>query len=143
GGTLQIIALAHHINGSAIIYADPKGSSNPAIETMAAYSGLGPDNAMGALRIWFHILQHRVTESARLGMKNFKPTPDRPWVPLILDEASKVLGENAEHRKEATFIVNAGAALGRSLGMPIILANQLMQLVQLGGDAAIRDNVFY
>ncbi|MFD1277340.1 hypothetical protein ACFQ51_52235 [Streptomyces kaempferi] len=27
--------------------------------------------------------------------------------------------------------------------MPIILANQLMQLAQLGGDAAIRDNVFY
>ncbi|MEV6146417.1 type IV secretory system conjugative DNA transfer family protein [Streptomyces sp. NPDC051992] len=143
GGTLQIIALAHHINGSAIINADPKGSSNPAIEKMAAYSGLGPDQAMGALRIWFHILQHRVTESARLGMKNFKPTPDRPWVPLILDEASKLLGENAEHRKEATYIVNAGATLGRSLGMPVILANQLMQLAQLGGDAAIRDNVFY
>ncbi|MFD7615779.1 hypothetical protein [Streptomyces sp. NPDC059802] len=143
GGTLQIIALAHHINGSAIINADPKGSSNPAIEQMAAYSGLGPDQAIGALRIWFHILQHRVTESARLGMKNFKPAPDRPWVPLILDEASKLLGENAEHRKEATFIVNAGATLGRSLGMPVILANQLMQLAQLGGDAAIRDNVFY
>ncbi|MFE4915820.1 type IV secretory system conjugative DNA transfer family protein [Streptomyces sp. NPDC056652] len=143
GGTLQLIALAHHVNGSAIINADPKGSSNPAIEEMAAYSGLGPDQAMGALRIWFHILQHRVTESARLGMKNFKPTPDRPWVPLILDEASKVLGENAEHRKEATYIINAGATLGRSLGMPVTLANQLMQLAQLGGDAAIRDNVFY
>ncbi|WP_331746873.1 hypothetical protein [Streptomyces sp. NBC_00842] len=143
GGTLQIIALAHHVNGSAIIYADPKGSSNPAIEKMAAYSGLGPDDAMGALRIWFHLLQHRVAESARLGMKNFKPTAGMPWVPLILDEASKVLGEKAEHRVEATYIINAGATLGRSLGMPVILANQLMQLAQLGGDAAIRDNVFY
>lgn len=143
GGTLQLIALAHHVNGSAIIYADPKGSSNPAIETMAAYSGLGPDDAMGALRLWYHGLQHRVAESARLSMKNFKPSPDRPWAPLILDEASKLLGENAEHRKEATFIINAGATLGRSLGMPVILANQLMQLAQLGGDAAIRDNVFY
>ncbi|MFD8469092.1 hypothetical protein ACFV10_28790 [Streptomyces cyaneofuscatus] len=143
GGTLQLIALAHHVNGSAIIYADPKGSSNPAIEKMAAYSGLGPDAAMGALRVWFHILQHRVAESARLGMKNFQASGDRPWVPLILDEASKLLGENAEHRKEATYIVNAGATLGRSLGMPVALANQLMQLAQLGGDAAIRDNVFY
>ncbi|MFF2864522.1 hypothetical protein ACFVSX_32160 [Streptomyces rubiginosohelvolus] len=143
GGTLQLIALAHHVNGSAIIYADPKGSSNPAIETMAAYSGLGPDAAMGALRIWFHILQHRINESARVGMKNFQPTDDRPWAPLILDEASKLLGENAEHKKEATYIINAGATLGRSMGMPVILANQLMQLAQLGGDAAIRDNVFY
>ncbi|MFJ9988547.1 hypothetical protein ACIQUD_31820 [Streptomyces globisporus] len=143
GGTLQLIALAHHVNGSAIIYADPKGSSNPAIETMAAYSGLGPDAAMGALRVWFHILQHRVAESARLGMKNFQASHDLPYVPLILDEASKVLGEKMEHRVEATYIINAGATLGRSLGMPVILANQLMQLAQLGGDAAIRDNVFY
>ncbi|MFW3477488.1 hypothetical protein [Streptomyces microflavus] len=143
GGTLQLIALAHHVNGSAIIYADPKGSSNPAIETMAAYSGLGPEGAMGALRVWFHILQHRIIESARIGMKNFQPSDDRPWSPLILDEASKLLGENAEHKKEATYIVNAGATLGRSMGMPVILANQLMQLAQLGGDAAIRDNVFY
>jgi hypothetical protein len=143
GGTLQIIALAHHINGSATIYADPKGSSNPSIEKMAAYSGLGADGAMGALRLYYLILMHRIEESQRLGMKNFQASDERPWVPLILDEASKVLGENAEYRKEATFIVNAGATLGRSLGMPVILANQLMQLAQLGGDAAIRDNIFY
>ncbi|MFC7794611.1 type IV secretory system conjugative DNA transfer family protein [Streptomyces cinereoruber] len=143
GGTLQLIALAHHVNGSAIINADPKGSSNPAIDKMAAYSGLGPDAAMGALRVWYALLQYRVAESARLGMKNFQPSPDRPWTTLILDEASKLLGENAPHRKEATFIVNAGATLARSLGMPLTLANQLMQLAQLGGDAAIRDNIFY
>lgn len=143
GGTLQLIALAHHVNGSAIIYADPKGSSNPAITKMAAYSGLGPDAAMEALRIWYHGLQHRVAESGRTEMKNFKATKDRPWTPLILDEASKLLGENAEYKKEATFIINAGATLGRSMGMPVILANQLMQLAELGGDAAIRDNVFY
>jgi hypothetical protein len=143
GGTLQLIALAHHVNGSAILYADPKGSSNPAIETMAAYSGLGPDAAMGALRLYYLILQHRIEQSKQLGMKNFRPSKTMPWVPLILDEASKLLGENAEHKKEATFIVNAGATLGRSLGMPVILANQLMQLKEFGGDAAIRDNVFY
>jgi hypothetical protein len=143
GGTLQLIALAHHVNQSAIIYADPKGSSNPAITKMGAHPGLGIDGAMGALRVWYHGLMHRVEESARTEAKNFKSTPDRPWAPLILDEASKLLGENAEHRKEATFILNAGATLGRSLGMPVILANQLMQLAQLGGDAAIRDNIFY
>lgn len=143
GGTLQLLALAHHVNGSAILYADPKGSSNPAIETMAAYSGLGPDAAMGALRLYYLILQHRIEQSKQLGMKNFRPSKTMPWVPLILDEASKLLGERAEHKKEATFIINAGATLGRSLGMPVILANQLMQLAQFGGDAAIRDNVFY
>jgi hypothetical protein len=143
GGTLQLIALAHHVNGSAIINADPKGSSNPAIDAMAAHSGLGPDDALGALRIWYTGLQHRVQESARTGMKNFQSSTGRPWVPLILDEASKLLGENAQHKKEATFIINAGATLGRSLGMPVILANQLMQLKEFGGDAAIRDNVFY
>jgi len=143
GGTLQIIALAHHINASAIIYADPKGSSNPAIEKMAAYSGLGPHDAMGALRIWWHLLQHRIAESARLGLKNFKAGPDRPWAPLILDEASSLLSGSSEYKKEAVHIVKDGARLGRSLGMPVILANQIMQLDQLGGEAAIRDNIFY
>ncbi|HEX5567097.1 MAG TPA: hypothetical protein VFY14_09280 [Streptomyces sp.] len=143
GGTLQLIALAHHVNGSAIIYADPKGSSNPVIETMAAYSGCGLDESIGALRVWYHGLQHRIEQSKQLGMKNFQPSPDMPWAPLILDEASQLLGENAEHRKEAKFIIKAGASLGRSLGMPVILANQIMQLDQLGGEAAIRDNLFY
>lgn len=143
GGTLQLIALAHHVNGSAIIYADPKGSSNPTIEHMAAYSGLGIEGAMGALRIWYHGLMHRVEQSRELGMKNFKASPDMPWAPLILDEASQLLGENAEARKEAKFIIKAGASLGRSLGMPVILANQILQLDQLGGEAAIRDNIFY
>ncbi|MFF8544811.1 hypothetical protein ACF060_31495 [Streptomyces werraensis] len=143
GGTLQIVALAHHVNGSAILYADPKGSSNPVIETMAAYSGCGLDGAIGALRIWYHGLKHRIEQSKQLGMKNFKPSPDMPWAPLILDEASQLLGAKAEHRNEATFIIKAGASLGRSLGMPVILANQIMQLDQLGGEAAIRDNLFY
>ncbi|MFF6903438.1 type IV secretory system conjugative DNA transfer family protein [Streptomyces hydrogenans] len=143
GGTLQLIALAHHLAGSAIIYADPKGSSNPTIELMAAYSGLGNDASLGALRIWYALLLHRVAESARLGMKNFKPSPDRPYIPLIFDEASSHLGEKAEHRKEAVFIIKEGARLGRSLGMPVILANQILQLDAIGGAAAIRDNLFY
>ncbi|MFC9497625.1 hypothetical protein [Streptomyces sp. NPDC056982] len=143
GGTLQLIALAHHINGSAIIYADPKGSSNPAITKMAAYSGTGVDGAMGALRIWYHGLMFRVEESARTEMKNFQSTPDCPWAPLVMDEASKLLGDNSPYKQEATFIINAGATLGRSLGMPVIGANQLLQLKEWGNDAAIRDNMFY
>jgi hypothetical protein len=143
GGTLQIVSLAHHVNGHAIIYADPKGSSNPAIEKMAAHSGCGLHEAMGSLRIWYHGLQFRIEESRRLGLKNFRSTPDRPWVPLVMDEASKLLGESAEYKKEATFIINAGATLGRSLGMPIVGANQLLQLKEWGGDSAIRDNLLY
>lgn len=143
GGTLQVVALAHHINGHAIINADPKGSSNPAIDLMAAHSGCGLHEAMGALRVWWHGLMFRIEESRRLGMKNFRSSPDRPWVPLVMDEASKLLGESAEYKKEATFIINAGATLGRSLGMPIVGANQLLQLKEWGGDSAIRDNLLY
>lgn len=143
GGTLQLIALAHHINGSAMLYADPKGSSNPTVAKMAAHSGTGLEGAIGALRIWHHGLMFRVEESARLEMKNFLSTPDRPWVPLIMDEASKLLGENSPYREEATFVINAGATLGRSIGMPVVGADQLLQLKQWGNDAAIRDNMFY
>lgn len=143
GGTFQLIALAHHVNGSAIIYADPKGSSNPTVAKMAAYSGTGLDGAMGALRIWYHGLMFRVAESERLEMKNFASTPDRPWVPLIMDEASKLLGESAHYKQEASYIINAGATMGRNLGMPVIGADQLLQLASWGGDSAIRDNMFY
>lgn len=142
GGTLQLIGLAHHINGSAIIYADPKGSSNPAITKMSAYAGLGEDAAMGALRIWYHGLMHRIDESARLEMKNFKPTETRPWAPLILDEASTLL-TSPTYKKEAVHIIKAGATKGRSMGMPVVLANQILQLSELGGESAIRDNMFY
>ncbi|MYW43067.1 hypothetical protein [Streptomyces sp. SID161] len=143
GGTLQLISLAHHVNQHAIIYADPKGSSNPSVEKMAAHSGGGLDAAMGSLRIWWHGLQFRIEESRRLGMKNFRSSRQRPWTPLVMDEASKLLGENSEYKKEATFIINAGATLGRSLGMPIVGANQLLQLKEWGGDSAIRDNLLY
>jgi hypothetical protein len=142
GGTLQLIALAHHTSGSAIIYADPKGSSNPAITKMAAYSGLGEDAAMGALRIWYHGLMRRIEASARAEMKNFKPAKDRPWAPLIFDEASTLL-TSATYKKEAVHIIKDGAKKGRSLGMPIVLANQILQLAELGGESAIRDNMFY
>ncbi|MFK0288350.1 hypothetical protein ACIQVL_48940, partial [Streptomyces sp. NPDC090499] len=87
GGTVQIVALADHVNGHAIIYSDPKGSSNPDVETMACYSGLGEDGCMGALRVAYALMQWRIEESARLKMKNFIATPTRPWVRVILDEA--------------------------------------------------------
>ncbi|MGO4417416.1 type IV secretory system conjugative DNA transfer family protein, partial [Streptomyces sp. MCAF7] len=143
GGAAQLVALAAHANGHAIIYADPKGSSNPAVEEMAAHAGTGLDGAMGALRVAYALLQHRIEESAEKSIKNFKATPERPQITVILDEASRLLGEDSPYKKEAAFIVDAIAAQGRSLGIQLVLINQIMQLDQLGGLASIRDNVFY
>ncbi|MER6610244.1 hypothetical protein ABT282_31120 [Streptomyces sp. NPDC000927] len=141
GGAVQLVALGYHVNGAAIIYADPKGSSNPAVEKMSAYAGTGLDGSIKALRVAYAILQHRIAESAELGLKNFKPTKDRPWVPVILDEANQVLGPNSPHRKEAVKIVAALTSLGRSMGMPFVLVNQSANLDQIGGEAAIRLNL--
>ncbi|GGU49830.1 hypothetical protein [Streptomyces violascens] len=142
GGVSQLVALAAHANGYAIIYADPKGSSNPAVAEMAAYAGTGLDGAMGALRLAYAQLQHRIKESEEQGLKNFTHTPERPQITVILDEASRLLGEESPYKKEAAFIVDALAAQGRSLGIQLVLINQVMQLDQLGGLASIRDNVF-
>jgi len=143
GGVLQLLGLSYHVNGVAIIYADPKGSSNPDVEDMAAYPGCGIDGAMGALRLAYAILLHRVAQSQRLRMKNFQATAERPFVAVILDEFAQLLGDKAINRAEAGFIVAAIAEQGRSLGMCLVLFGQIINLDKMAGDTAIRDNVFY
>jgi hypothetical protein len=141
GGLIQIVALADHVNGHAIIYADPKGSSNPDVEEMACYPGLGEDGCMGALRVAYALLQWRIEESARLKMKNFIATPERPWVRVILDEAHVPLSELVQYRKEARIIVEALAAKARSLGIILTVVNQAVNADKLGGSTALRTNV--
>jgi hypothetical protein len=141
GGLIQIVALADHVNGHAILYSDPKGSSNPDVETMACFSGLGDDGCMGPLRVAYALLRWRIAESARLKMKNFIPTPDRPWVRLILDEAHVPLSELDQHKKEAAKILEALAAKARSQGIILTIVNQAVNADKLGGSTALRTNV--
>lgn len=143
GGFLQLLGLSYHVNGVAIIYADPKGSSNPDVADMAAYAGCGDDDAMGALRLAYAILLHRVAQSQRLRMKNFEASEDMPFVAVILDEFARLLGDKAASRDEAGFIITALAETGRSLGMCLVLCGQILNLEKLGGDTSVRDNVFY
>jgi hypothetical protein len=143
GGVLQLICLSYHVNGVAIIYADPKGSSNPDVAKMAAHAGLGKDGAMGSLRLAYAILQHRIAESAATEAKNFQASAERPFIGVVLDEFAQLLGEKAEHKKEAAFIVAAIAEQGRSLGMAMVLCGQIMNLDKMGSDTSIRDNIFY
>lgn len=141
GGAIQLVCLGYHANGSAILYADPKGSSNPAIPKMAAYSGLRQHGALGALRLSYHVLVHRREEAAKYDLKNFQPSTLRPWCPTVLDEAGQMLAPGQPNRKESAFIVKAGASLGRSYGMPWAVINQVINLDQLGGEQAIRANL--
>ena len=140
GGVVQIVALAAHLAGMAIIYADPKGSSNPDVETMAAYSATGTD-AIRALRASYALLQARVAESARLGRKNFKATADCPWVMTIVDETHMITDPATEEGKEAVFILDKIAALGRNLGMTLLIVNQAVNADKIGGSTALRMNV--
>ncbi|WP_405425587.1 hypothetical protein [Streptomyces erythrochromogenes] len=140
GGAVQIIALAAHLAGTAIIYADPKGSSNPDVADMAAYSATGPDS-IKALRVAYALLQHRVAESARLGRKNFKATLDCPWVMVIVDETHMITDSSTEEGKEAVLILDKIAALGRNLGMTLLIVNQAVNADKLGGSTALRTNV--
>jgi len=139
GGVLQLLALAAHLDGAAILYGDPKGSSNPVIEDMAAHSGLGEEGAMGTLLIAKALLNHRITETARLKQKNFDRTR-MPHVVLILDESSSLLGENAKFAPLAVPIMEELTRLGRSMGISVVLADQLLQLARLGS-SAVRDNI--
>ena len=141
GGAAQVVCLGYHANGAAILYADPKGASNPAIPKMAAYSGLQKHGALGAMRLSYHVLQHRIEEAAKYDLKNFQPSKMRPWCPTVLDEAPQMLAPKVPNRAEAVHIVKAGAALGRSMGMPWALITQTVNLDQMGGEQAIRANL--
>ncbi|MFE0778771.1 hypothetical protein [Streptomyces sp. NPDC058861] len=140
GGVVQIIALAAHLAGMAIINADPKGSSNPDVEEMAAYSATGVD-AIKSLRVAYALMQHRIAESARLGRKNFKATPDCPWVLVVVDETHMITDSATEEGKEAIFILDKIAALGRNLGMALLIVNQAVNADKLGGSTVLRTNV--
>lgn len=140
GGVVQIIALAAHLAGMAIINGDPKGSSNPDVEAMAAYSATG-DDTIKSLRVAYALLQHRVADSGRLGRKNFKATRDCPWVMVVVDETHMVTDTSTEHFKEAVFILDKIAALGRSMGMTLLIVNQAVNADKLGGSTAMRMNV--
>lgn len=140
GGVVQIIALAAHLAGTAIIYADPKGSSNPDVAAMAAHEATGA-NAIESLRVAYGLLEHRVEESARLGRKNFQATADCPWVMVIVDETHMVTDSATEEGKEAVFILDKVAALGRNLGMTLLIVNQAVNADKLGGSTALRTNV--
>jgi hypothetical protein len=140
GGLVQIVALADHVNGHAIIYGDPKGSSNPDVETMACYTGL-VDDVIRPLRVAYALMNWRMEESARLRMKNFIPTPERPWVRVIIDEAHVPLSEMIEHKKEAGIIVEALAAKARSQGIILTIVNQAVNADKVGGSTTLRTNV--
>jgi hypothetical protein len=64
-----------------------------------------------------------------------------PHVVFIGDEFSTLIGEKAKHRARASQAIAHIAKKGRSLGVSEVLANQLLQLAELGGDSAIRDNI--
>ncbi|MFB6665936.1 hypothetical protein [Streptomyces parvus] len=140
GGVVQIVALAAHLAGMAIINGDPKGSSNPDIEQMAAYSATG-ESTIKSLRVAYALLQYRIKESARLGRKNFKATPTCPWVMVIVDETHMITDASTEEGKEAVFILDKIAALGRNLGMTLLIVNQAVNADKLGGSTALRTNV--
>ncbi|MEI7029661.1 hypothetical protein [Streptomyces pratensis] len=140
GGVVQIVALAAHLAGMAIINGDPKGSSNPDVEAMAAYSATG-DDTIKSLRVAYALLQHRIKESARLGRKNFKATPTCPWVMVVIDETHMITDPSTEEGKEAVFVLDKIAALGRNLGMTLLIVNQAVNADKLGGSTALRMNV--
>ncbi|MFJ9447144.1 hypothetical protein ACIRRH_35640 [Kitasatospora sp. NPDC101235] len=143
GGVLQLVCLSYHVNKVAIIYADPKGSSNPDVEDMAAFAGCGREGAMGALRLAYAILQHRIAQSQALRMKNFVATDEMPYIAVVLDEFAQLLGDKSPYQDEASMIVAALAEQGRSLGMALVLCGQILNLDKMGSDTSIRDNVFY
>lgn len=139
GGVIQLVSLALHRAGFAIIYVDPKGSSNPTVERMAAFSGTtlenSPQGSIGALRVAYGLLEHRKT----LGMQNFVESPGCPRVLVVVDEIDKLVN-HPEYGDEAALIISGIASQARSLGITLLIAGQMLNADKIGG-TDIRNNV--
>ncbi|MFD3883038.1 type IV secretory system conjugative DNA transfer family protein [Streptomyces microflavus] len=139
---IEVIALACHANGYALVLADPKGNSfRKHTYDMAAVHGFGIDGSMNALRTAHAKLKQAQKDLEGTGENTFTHTPQRPLTVVVLDEASRLLNKNSPVKDEAVAIVDDFASLGRALGFSLVLANQIVNLDQLGGSQAVRTNL--
>ncbi|MYQ82966.1 MULTISPECIES: DNA/RNA helicase domain-containing protein [unclassified Streptomyces] len=139
---IEVLALACHANGYALVLADPKGNSfRKQTYDMAAIHGFGIDGSMTALRAAHAKLKQAQKDLEGTGQNTFTHTPERPLTVVVLDEASRLLNKNSPVKDEAVAIVDDFASLGRALGFSLVLANQIVNLDQLGGSQAVRTNL--
>ncbi|MFF3540037.1 hypothetical protein ACFYXP_39765 [Streptomyces sp. NPDC002466] len=139
---IEVLALACHANGYALALADPKGNSfRKQTYDMAALHGFGIDGSMTVLRAVHAKLKQVQKDLEGTGENTFTHTPDRPLTVVVLDEASRLLNKNSPVKDEAVAIIDDFASLGRALGFSLVLANQIVNLDQLGGSQAVRTNL--
>lgn len=137
----ESIAISAMASGhTTLIYGDPQyGASSKFLTEAADYTALGAEAIYQTLLGLARGGGVRQLENAALGLDGFTPSPERPGVLFIIDEAHKVFrpGEH-EDAALATQVADNIAREFRKLGITLILLSQYPGIETFGNKESLR-----
>lgn len=119
-----------------------KGGSLPNWMDRVPVSTASRDGARAVLRWALTVMESRVPLLKKQGGGSLEPSPDVPLVPVVIDEAHKLLmSDDDEDNRDIARMCEKIAQEGRKYGVALILATQVPSAKQLGGSTVIRDQM--
>lgn len=124
---------------------DPQmGQSLPEWNGLVDWYCVGHHACLEMLQATYRVMMARAQDLAteewtddrgrrRVGRESFEPSPERPLLVVVLDEAHVALKD-----KDAIKIVEDIGKMGRKTGVELILVTQVPSVEQLGGSIVIR-----
>ncbi|MDX3536964.1 hypothetical protein PV721_21825 [Streptomyces sp. MB09-01] len=134
-GVLEQILLSAHKSRIAVILSSPQAGTI-AGAGLAAHSGDGLDEAMGALRLAYGLMLDR---ESRYRSPSF-PFTD-PLVLAVIDEAHMLLATSSPYHAEAKAIVEQMTRRSLKRGIGVVLATQTPLAEDLGNSSIIRSQL--
>lgn len=101
-----------------------------------------PADARTVLRYALQLMERRRPAVERQGGGSLEPSPDMPLIPVVMDEAHKLLMSDDEvDNRDIVRMCERIVQEGAKFGICLILATQVPSIKQLGNSTALRDQV--
>ncbi|MBA8825304.1 hypothetical protein FHX42_002655 [Saccharopolyspora lacisalsi] len=101
-----------------------------------------PARARKVLRYVLRLMERRRPAVERQGGGSLEPSPETPLIPVVIDEAHKLLMSDDEtDNRDVVRMCERIVQEGAKFGICLILATQVPSIKQLGNSTALRDQV--
>ncbi|SDP96697.1 hypothetical protein SAMN04487905_12123 [Actinopolyspora xinjiangensis] len=118
------------------------GASLPQWRERANLFAGTPEQAREVLRYTLRLIERRRPVVERQGGGSLEPSPELPLVPVVIDEAHKLLMSDDEtDNRDIVRMCEQITQEGAKFGVCLILATQVPSVKQLGNSTALRDQV--
>ncbi|WP_017973733.1 hypothetical protein [Actinopolyspora halophila] len=118
------------------------GASLPQWRERANLFAGSPEQARQVLRYALRLIERRRPTVQRQGGGSLESTPEMPLVPVVIDEAHKLLMSDDEtDNRDIVRMCEQITQEGAKFGVCLILATQVPSVKQLGNSTALRDQV--